>query len=131
MGKQQLKIGQVSMEFIFLVGLAFTIMIVFIASTRSEFSDLRSVEERSLVKDVSVMIQHELVMAASVEDGYYRIFNVPDELEGNDYSMYILNNTLVVYTDDYEYVLNMPSIVGDIQKGNNTINKTGNVIYLN
>ena len=125
------KKAQVSLEFLFLVGLAFMVMVVFIASTRSEFSDLRSQEERSLVKDVSVMIQHEIVMASSVTDGYVRVFNVPLNLDGIDYTLQILNSTLLVYTEDYEYVLNVPSIVGNIQKGNNTLNKTDSVIYLN
>ena len=130
MGKQ-LKLAQVSMEFIFLVGLAFMVMVVFIASTRSEFDTLRSEEERSLVKDVSVMVQQELIIASNVEDGYVRIFNVPSELDSINYDIQIINNTLIANTSEYEYVLNVPSIVGAIQKGNNTLNKTSGVIYLN
>ena len=64
---EQLKTAQISMEFVFLVGVAFTVMLVFVASTRSEFSNLQSEEERSLLKDVSVMVQHELVIASNVE----------------------------------------------------------------
>ncbi|MBW2965907.1 hypothetical protein KY342_02255 [Candidatus Woesearchaeota archaeon] len=130
MGKQ-LKQAQVSMEFVFLIGLAFMVMVVFVASTRSEFDELRSEKERSLLKDVSVMVQHELIMAANVEDGYTRIFNVPSELEEISYTIQIINNTLLTNTEDYEYVLNVPFIIGNIQKGNNTINKTNSIIYLN
>ncbi len=131
MGKQ-LKKAQVSMEFIFLVGLAFTVMIVFLSSTRSEFNELISEEERTLVKDVSVMVQHELVMALTVKDGYSRIFYVPPKLNNIDYNITIVNNdTLLTTTDEYEYVLNVPFVEGDVQKRNNTINKTGGIIYLN
>ncbi|MBR9692207.1 hypothetical protein GOV06_05480 [Candidatus Woesearchaeota archaeon] len=128
---RKLKQAQVSMEFIFLVGLAFTIMVVFIASTRSEFSTLRSEEERSLVKDVSVMVQQELIMASNVQDGYIRNFNVPLTLDGISYSIQIINTTLLTATDGYEWVLNVPPVIGDIQKGNNTINRTNSMIYLN
>ncbi len=120
------------MEFVFLVGVAFMVMLVFVSSTRSEFSDLRSKEERSLVKDLAFMVQHELIIASNVQDGYTRIFEVPLKLDDNiNYNIQIINNSLVAFTDEYETVLNIPSIVGDIQKGNNTINKTNGVIYLN
>jgi hypothetical protein len=125
------KKSQVSMEFVFLVGVAFMVMLVFISTTRSEFSDLRNEEEKSLVKDVSMMVQHELVMASNVEDGYLRKFYVPLDLDGISYNIQIINNTVLTTTEGYEYVLNIPSVIGSIQKGNNTINKTNSTIYLN
>ncbi len=127
---EQLRKAQVSMEFVFLIGLAFMVMIVFVSSTRSEFSELQSQEERSLVKDVGVMIQHELVIASNVEDGYSRTFSVPYNLEGISYNIQVVNNSLITFTDDYEYVLNIPSFSGSIGKGNNTINKTNDIIYV-
>ncbi|MBD3249220.1 hypothetical protein GF336_04195 [Candidatus Woesearchaeota archaeon] len=135
MGRKQLTLSgkaQVSMEFVFLVSLAFMIMTVFIASTRSEFDELRSEEERTLVRDVGMMAHSELVIASNVEDGYRRIFDIPEKLdESIEYDIEISNNTLLVYTDDYESVFNVPSVTGQIQKGNNRINKTGGTIYLN
>ncbi len=128
---QQLKKAQVSMEFVFLVGLAFAVMIVFIASTRSEFDQLRSEQERSLVKDVSIKAQHELIIASNVEDGYLRTFSLPSTLDQISYSISITGNTLITNTSEYEYDLNVPSVVGNIQKGNNTINKTNGIIHLN
>jgi hypothetical protein len=108
------------------------VMVVFISSTRSEFDALRSEEERSLVKDVGVMVQQELVIASNVEDGYVRVFNVPSKLDDSiNYDLQIINNTLIANTSEYECVLNVPSTIGNIQKGNNTINKTDGVLYLN
>ena len=119
------------MEFVFLVGLAFTVMVVFISSTRSEFDGLRSEEEMSLLKDVSVMVQHELILASNVEDGYLRTFETPLTLNGVSYNLEITNGILLATTDDYEYVMNIPSLIGDIQVGENIVNRTGGVIYLN
>ena len=113
MGEQQLKKAQVSMEFVFLVGLAFMVMIVFISSTRSEFSALSSEEERSLVKDVAVMVQHELVMASNVEDGYIRIFEVPLKLDNSvSYDIQIAGNIIITNTTEYEYVLKYQDPLG-------------------
>ena len=123
--------AQVSMEFVFLVGLAFTVMVVFISSTRSEFDDLRGEEERSLLKDVSVMVQHELIIASNVENGYFRIFKTPYTLNGVSYSLSVNDGILLATTEDYESVMNVPIVVGDIQIGENSVNKTGGVIYLN
>ncbi len=125
------KQAQVSMEFVFLIGLAFMVMLVFISSTRSEFSTLRTEEERGMVKDVSVMVQQELIIASNVNDGYVRVFYVPLTLDSISYNLQIINNTLLTTTEDYDYVLNLPPVVGDIQKGNNTVNKTNGVVYLN
>ena len=129
MGKQ---LGQISLEFVFLVALAFTIMVVFMASTRSEFDWVRTEQERSLVKDVSVTVQHELILASGIEDGYLREFNLPEELDDSIvYNISIISNSLITTTENYEYVLNVPSTNGSLVKGTNIINKTGGVIYLN
>ena len=128
MGKQ-LK-AQLSLEFVSLVALAFLVMVVFIASTRSEFDELRSREEMSLVKDVAVKVQTELIIASGVEDGYLRTFELPASLDNINYTIGITNTTLVAMTEDYEYVLAVPAVEGVLKKGSNTINKTGSIIYL-
>ena len=130
MGKQ-LKKAQVAMEFVFLVGLAFTVMVVFISSTRSEFDELRTEEERSLLKDVTVMAQHELIIASTVEDGYHRVFEIPTTINGIDYTITITNDILLAQTEDYEYDVNIPSVTGNVVLGNNTIEKTDGIVYLN
>ena len=119
------------MEFVFLIGLAFTTMIIFIASTQSEYTSLISEEEMTLVKDLCAMVQRELVLASSVQDGYSRTFNVPDDLEGMNYNIELMNNTVHVYTDELEYLLNIPIVNGTIQKGDNRIRKTDGVVFLN
>ncbi len=135
MGRKRISISgkaQVSMEFVFLVSLAFMVMTVFIASTRSEFDELRSEEERTLVRDVGMMVHSELVIASTVEEGYQRTFSIPQKLDGSiDYDIEIINNTLISYTEGYESVFSIPSVTGQMQKGNNTINKTNSTIYLN
>lgn len=129
MGKQ---LGQVSLEFVFLVALAFTVMVVFMASTRSEFDWVRTEQERSLVKDVSVTVQHELILASGVKDGYIREFSIPIQLDDSiEYNITVIGNTMITMTDDYEYVLNVPTVNGSLIKGNNQINKSGGIIYLN
>jgi len=127
---QRIKKSQVSMEFVFLVGLAFMIMIIFISATRSEFDDLRFEEERIGVQDVAVTIQHELIMASDMRDGYTRNFEIPEEISGKTYSIQIINTTLVVYTTDYEYVVNVPPIIGSVDRGSNKINKSDSFIYV-
>jgi len=122
--------SQVSMEFVFLVGLAFMIMVIFIAATRSEFDDLRFEEERTGVQDVAVTIQHELILASNMRDGYTRDFDLPEEISGKTYTIQIINTTLLVYTNDYEYVVNVPPIIGSVDQGSNRINKSNSFIYI-
>ena len=135
MGRKQLislRRSQVSMEFVFLIGLAFMVMTVFIASTRSEFDELRSEEERTLIRDAGMKVHSELVIASTVEDGYSRTFSIPAKLDDSiDYDIEIINNTLIAATDEYESVFNVPAVAGQVQKGNNSISKTNGTIYLN
>ena len=125
--------SQVALEFVLLLAVAFIMFIVFTASARYRTDTLLSQEEFVLLKDIAYYTQSEINQASKMQDGYCRMFSIPEKLDNNvNYSIQILNNTLIfASTENYEQVLEIPSVIGSIQKNNNTLNKTEGIIYLN
>ncbi|MBI2656067.1 hypothetical protein HYX06_06615 [Candidatus Woesearchaeota archaeon] len=124
--------SQVSSEFFIFVGLAFLIAIAFALASLDQLQDFRIERESEAVKDVALKLQKELLIAASVEDGYIRIFEMPDQVENINYSLTTLNYTIInVLSKNSFYTVAVPKTVGNATKGANKINKTGGVIYLN
>ena len=123
--------AQVSSEFFIFVGLAFLIAIAFALASLDQLQDFRIEKENEAVEDLSLKLQKEMLIAASVEDGYLRVFEIPDKLDSIDYFLTVQNNTVIVQSKHSFYVSPIPKATGNLTKGTNKINKTGGVIYIN
>ena len=77
-------------------------------------------------------LQKEVLLAASVEDGYVRLFTIPIQLDNNiNYTLTTKNYTITVVSANSIYTFTIPNSIGNVTKGPNKINKTGGVIYIN
>ena len=123
--------SQVSSEFFIFVGLAFLIAIAFSLASLDQLQDFRLQRESEAVKDIALKLQKEMLIAASVEDGYARVFEIPDKLDSIDYFLTVQNNTIIVQSKNSFYASLIPKATGNLTKGANKINKTGGVIYIN
>lgn len=123
--------GQVALEFVLLIGLAFMIMIVFSALAQDSLVGLRQKEEYIALKDLMHTMQGEIITANIVENGYKRIFTIPQTLDGVTYTMYLLNGYIIGESTNQEYALKVAEVNGSFVKGGNTIRKQGGVVYLN
>lgn len=121
------------MEFFTLVGLAFLSTIIFVALSTNEIKEFRDKKEFFLVKDLALKLQKEVSIAASVEDGYERSFELPDKL-GNivDYFTIIRNNTITINSSKTVFLVLIPNTAGkNFTKGSNKIEKISGVVYVN
>jgi len=123
--------AQISAEFFIFVGLAFLIAIAFELIAVNQLTEFRLQKENEAVKDLALKLQRELLIAASVEDGYVRVFDIPNQLESINYSLTTLNSSITVQSKNSLYIISIPTSFGNISKGVNRINKTGGVIYIN
>ncbi|MEK6892162.1 MAG: hypothetical protein AABX25_03180 [Nanoarchaeota archaeon] len=123
--------AQVSVEFFILVGMAFLVAIAFEIAALDQLKDFRMQKESDSVKDIAIKLQKEVLIAASVEDGYVRTFTIPDQLDNINYTLTILNHTITVESKNSIYTVSIPNSIGNVTKGSNRINKTGGVIYIN
>ena len=122
--------AQVSTEFFIFLGLAFLIAIAFEIASLEQLNDFRIQKENEAVKDLALKLQQELLIASTVEDGYVRVFEIPDKLESVNYSLTTQNSTITVKSKNSLYIVSAPRAIGNASKGTNIINKTGGVIYL-
>ena len=76
-------------------------------------------------------LQKEVLIAAYVEDGYSRAFEIPDKLDSINFSIDMRNSTITVESKNSIYTAPIPYSVGNFSKGTNTIRKSENVIYIN
>jgi len=123
--------SQVSFEFFIFVGLAFLIAIAFSLASLDQLQEFRVEKEGEAVKDLALKLQKELLLAATVEEGYVRIFEIPEKLDNIDYFLTVQNNTISIESKNGFYTLSIPKAIGNLTKGENKINKTGGVIYIN
>ena len=124
--------AQVSLEFFIFVGLAFIIAIAFELAAVDQLKDIRIQNEQDATKDLALKLQKEVLIAASVEEGYARTFTIPNKLDKNiNYTLTTVNYTITVESKNSIYTVSIPNSIGNISKGTITINKTGGVIYIN
>lgn len=121
------------MEFFTLVGLAFLMTIFFVAASAGEIKEFRDEKEFRLIKDLAFKLQKEVTIAASVQDGYERIFTLPERLENNvDYYTTIMNKTLTVNSSKTVFSVRIPITFGkNFTKGSNNIEKNDGRVYVN
>lgn len=123
--------AQISAEFFVFLGLAFLIAIAFEIASLDQLKDFRIQKESEAVKDIAFKLQKEVLVAATVEDGYVRIFEIPDTLDGINYTLTTINSTITVESKNSLFIVSIPNSAGNASKGSNVINKTGGVIYIN
>ena len=123
--------GQVSVEFMILVGMVFFAFIVVGIIVSEKNIDINKQKELLLAEDMAKSLQKEIILAKEVQEGYLREFFIPSTLQGYEFLLVNSADQVAVQTQSYSIHKNIPEIVGSFQKGNNTINKTGGVIYVN
>ena len=124
--------AQSSMEFFLLVGLAFLATILFVGLSANEIKEFRDTKEFLIIKDLALKLQKEVSIAATVEEGYERSFDLPERLENNvDYFTTMRNNTLTVNSSKAVITVAVSNVTGDFTKGTNTIKNTGGRVFVN
>lgn len=131
------------MEFVILTGFMLLAFLVFYIVIQSKLVEANQNSVDVAAKQVETIVVNELKVAESVSDGYYREFELPQRVNGMDYTLEIIpgpsmgssdipevviryNGRERVYFVSQAYVSNL-STVG---KGTNNISKTNKVILI-
>ncbi|MBW2964809.1 hypothetical protein KY363_05085 [Candidatus Woesearchaeota archaeon] len=123
--------AQVAFEFVILVAVLFTALLIFSSFVRDNFSEVQSDTDYFKLKDVALSVKSELSLAVALEDGYQRAFFVPLTLDGLEYNITRENGFLTFTSDESEYTVSVPPFNGTVQKGNNVIVKLAGVVGVN
>lgn len=126
----RLRKGQVAMEFLILVGIAFFAFVSIVVIMFLNTEHLRDEEDYDMLVGLSVSVQNEFNSASVVRDGYSRNFVLPQTINGMSYTISKENDTVYFSSDSKEVSISVPEFSGVLTKGANSINKTGGVIYI-
>lgn len=117
--------GQVSLEFILLVMVSFIFFIIILMSVSKELVELSSQRDVKELRDVTNRLREEIFLASIVQEGYYREFRLPEELNGKGYSLEISDGILTGRLRNHTHRVPAPEVIGVPHTGLNIINKTG------
>ncbi|MBI2101097.1 hypothetical protein HYT53_00630 [Candidatus Woesearchaeota archaeon] len=125
--------SQSAMEFIMLASFMLLVVLGFFAVTSSKLLEAREEGNRKIAEDIAELAYSEIDTAQYVNDGYSRIFAMPQTVNGVDYSIKIIDSReLVVGYLDKEHIKFLPSnVTGSIAKGNNKISRNNGIVSIN
>jgi hypothetical protein len=127
------KRSQSAIEFVILTGVLiffFTIFFIVLSESGSE----RTIQKQKMdVEDVAIAVQNEINLALESSDGYNRNFKVPEDINGRDYEINIIEGLIYIKTSDNKNAMALPvqNVTGNISKGDNKITKKEGIVYLN
>jgi len=136
------KKSQSAIELSMIITLMFLIFFIFFMLMADKIVDVQEDANLENLDDLAKIIKEELVLANGVEDGYFRTFEIPQTLNGLNFSVLVLGGVAVNHTelilsfvdspDELSHVERLPkSIIGNLTKGVNTISKNGGIICIN
>lgn len=125
--------SQSAMEFILLASFMLLAILGFFAVTSSRLLEAREEGNRKIAEDIADFAYREIEIAKSVNNGYTRIFAMPQTINGINYSINVIDNReLVVDYLGNEHIKFLPlNVTGNLVKGSNKISKSDGVIKLN
>lgn len=129
--KKLQKKSQIALEFVLLFGLSMFIAIgilIFVYQANTDKAEEKIIYK---MKDFSYTIQSEFVLASEMNNGYNRVVVLPEKVAETDYNITITGNMLVVSFEDIEYYYKIPYVIGNITKGDNTLIKKDDTLYIN
>jgi uncharacterized protein (UPF0333 family) len=86
----RLKKAQTSMEFVILTGFMLLAFLIFYVVIQSKLVEANQNSIDVAAKQVEIIVVNELKVAESVTDGYYREFELPQRINGINYSVAIV-----------------------------------------
>jgi len=114
--------GQIAIEFALMMALAFVFFAVaafIVGEMVARFATQRSI---AALQDETAVIQQELLLATTVEEGYQRRITLPATLDGKPYNITTAETTLTLtFADGTNYNRAIPPIVGGFAPGQNRI----------
>ena len=127
------KNSQTSIEFVILVGFVLLFFTTFFLTIHGNISDKIKERQTKLVIEIASTVQDEIDLAFESIDGYYRKFIIPDYVASKSYDINITEGMVYVRTTDGKQAIALPvqNISGQVQKGDNIIQKENGVVKLN
>lgn len=127
------KKAQGALEFMILTSFLLLAFTVFFLIVNEQTQDKLKEKENLMIKQIVVSIQDEINLASQSTNGYERTFKIPENLNGENYTIGIGDDLVYIKTLDEKFAIALPiaKVEGNILKGTNKIKKENEVVTLN
>lgn len=127
------KKSQTAMEFVVLVAALLFFFISFFIALEGNISSKSREKTTKMFNEVAFIVQDEINLASRSSDGYYREFRVPDDVNGLNYEINLMENMVYLKSSDERYAVAFPvkNYTGNVVKGNNIIKNQNGSVRLN
>ncbi len=119
--------GQSAIEFVVMMALALCVGAVFLFAALESLTRSAQRERTAALNDVGYAIQDEVVLAASVQDGYSRTLTVPLLAGRFAYSIASDADAVTLSSGDVTITYPIPHVAGSFAKGANVLRKRGTI----
>ncbi len=123
--------AQLSLEFTFIIIILLFLTIALVAASGNKLSGFKNEKEIFLLRDTAATVRNEVRIAFAMDSGYVRVFQLPDTLEGDDYTIAIQNGFISVAVGDELIELAVQPVNGTLVKGVNVIRNVDGSVLLN
>jgi len=119
------------MEFLLLAGLLLLVFAVMMGIYSEKMAYSNKQKDILRGQDLVDKVQKEIAIASRVLDGYQRQFTLPSRLGNKEYTIRIIGKEVIASTDKQDFWRPIPSVVGNVTKGQNNIKRQNGTVYLN
>jgi len=133
MKKMGIKKSQSAIEFMILIGFVFFAFVSIFVAIQVSTADKIKEGQDLRIKEIVIDVQDEINLAFQASNGYYREFKIPENINGREYEINIIEDLVYLRTDDGKsaIALAVQNVTGDVIKGENNIKKEDGIVKLN
>lgn len=125
------KKSQGGIDFMIIAAVVVIFFTVFFIIVQDTISSRNNDKQVISLNEIALTVQDEINLALDSTNGYSREFILPSNVLGQDYSLAINNNFIYLNTSKNYLSLRIGNFSGTIKKGNNTITKQNDKVYIN
>lgn len=120
--------AQFALEFIIMVAIALMIGITFLAGSSIVLKDTSELQRLEALNGIGYLLQDEVILATTVEDGYRRKIVLPQRAGRFQYAINTSATSVSLRSGSVDIAYPLPEITGSFKKGTNIIAKDGAVV---
>jgi len=135
--------AQAANETAIIIGFMIFFLIAFLAVVSDKLVVATDDRAKEIIEDLADVVESELSLAANAQDGYSRIFTLPEALDGKTYTILFYNKsttganftqfliTVNVTGGEYNALRVLPdNILGTLSTGDNFVRKHDGIVNL-
>ncbi len=126
--------AQSAAEFIILASALLFFFLILFFVFQENISQRARIQREGTLREAAFSIQNEISLANQASEGYERTFFLPVMIINRNYSVMIVDTTLlylITSDNDYSITLSVQNTTGQPRQGSNTLKKINSTVYLN